>query len=87
MMSKIMALSLSDCINLFFLFPHVCLYMPKHFIHAEACMFIHDITQTCPCNILQYLTTVKVVIPDEKCDFYLIFAQNIYRGYTLEPPR
>ena len=23
----------------------------------------------------------------EKMDFFLIFAQNIDRGYTLEPPR
>ena len=23
----------------------------------------------------------------KKCDFFLIFAQNIDRGYTLEPPR
>ena len=30
MMSKMMALYLPDCINRFFLFPHVCLYMPKH---------------------------------------------------------
>ena len=22
----------------------------------------------------------------KKCDFFLIFAQNIDRGYTLEPP-
>ena len=61
MMSKIMALYLSDCINLFFLFPHVCLYMPKH-----VCLYMymkdHDNTQTCPCNILQYLVTVKMVI-------------------------
>ena len=34
MMSKIMALYLSDCINLFFV--PSCM-----FIHAEACMFIH----------------------------------------------
>ena len=23
----------------------------------------------------------------KKCDIFLIFAQNIDRGYTLEPPR
>ena len=36
MMSKIMALYLSDCIDLFFFFVPSCM-----FIHAEACMFIH----------------------------------------------
>ena len=35
MMSKIMALYLSDCINLFFIVPS-CM-----FLHAEECMFKH----------------------------------------------
>ena len=37
MMSKIMTLYLSDCINLFFV--PSCMFI--HFIHAEACMLIH----------------------------------------------
>ena len=42
------------------------------------------ITQTCLCNILQYFTeNGKFQI--KKIDI-LIFAQNIDRGYTLEPP-
>ena len=38
MMSKIMTLYLSVCINLFFFVPS-CMFI--HFIHAEACMLIH----------------------------------------------
>ena len=53
------------------------------------------ITQTCPCNILQYFTAVKIRIFRwkkcdifwKKCDIFLIFAQNIDRGYMLEPPQ
>ena len=45
------------------------------------------IAQTCTCNILQYFTAVKMVIFRlKKCDIFLVFAQNIDRGYTLEPP-
>ena len=40
------------------------------------------ITQTCPCNIQQFLKTVKMII----FDIFLIFAQNIDCGYTSEPP-
>ena len=37
---------------------------------------------------MQYLTAVKNGnFPMKKCDIFLIFAQNIDRGYTLEPPR
>ena len=42
MMSKIIALNLSDCINLFFV--PSCMFIHAEacmFIHAEACMFIH----------------------------------------------
>ena len=45
---------------------------------------LNNITQTCPCNIQQYFTAVKVV---KKCYIFLIFAQNIDCGYTLEPPQ
>ena len=42
------------------------------------------ITQTFPCNILQYFKAVKMVIFRwKKCD---IFAQNIDHGNLLEPP-
>ena len=45
------------------------------------------ITKTCPCNIQRFFFGSK----NEKCkiknDNFLIFAQNIDCGYTLEPPR
>ena len=28
-----------------------------------------------------------VIFRGKKCDIFLIFAQNIDRGYTLEPPQ
>ena len=31
------------------------------------------------------LTKVHNLFPDENCDIFLIFAQNIACGYTLEP--
>ena len=48
------------------------------------------ITQTCPCNILQYFTAVKSDNFQTKFfdfDIFLIFAQNIDCWYTLEPPQ
>ena len=40
----------------------------------------------CPCNILQYFTAEKNVnFQMKKCDIFLISAQSIDRGYTLEP--
>ena len=39
------------------------------------------ITKTCPCNIQRFFFSSKNV------DIFLIFAQNIDCGYTLEPPR
>ena len=46
------------------------------------------ITITCLCNILQYFMAVKNDNFQEKnCDIFLTFAQNIDRGYTLEPPQ
>ena len=46
------------------------------------------ITQTCPCNILQYFMAVKNGnFQMEKCDIFSpFFAQNIDGGYTLEQP-
>ena len=46
------------------------------------------ITKTRPCNIQQFFTAPKVTIFN--CfffDYFQIFAQNIDRGYTLEPPQ
>ena len=46
------------------------------------------VTQTRPCNILQYFTAEKN-FQMKKCNIFLIFAflaQIIDRGYTLEPP-
>ena len=46
------------------------------------------ITKTCPCNILNFSKLEKLKI-FTRIVFYifLIFAQNIDCGYTLEPPR
>ena len=45
------------------------------------------ITKTCPCNI-QRFSSVKIENFIRKMlIFFLIFAQNIDCGYTLEPPR
>ena len=45
------------------------------------------ITKICPCNILQFFMAVKDNFQMKNCDvFFLIFAQNIDDGYTLEPP-
>ena len=44
------------------------------------------ITQTHPCNIQKYFTAVKHEnFQLNFIDFFHIFAQNIYCGYTLEP--
>ena len=47
-------------------------------IYSNSKVFI---TQTCPCNILQYFTAVKLIIFRRK--IVIIFAQNIDRGYTF----
>ena len=44
------------------------------------------ITQTCPCNILRHFTAEKNDnFQVKNCDIFLIIAQNIDCGYTLEP--
>ena len=44
------------------------------------------ITKTCPCNKQRFFKVVKN--ENGKCFYiFLIFAQNIDCGYTLEPPR
>ena len=46
------------------------------------------ITKTCLCNLVQIFTAVKMAIFHSKnLDNFLIFAQNIDCGYTLEPPQ
>ena len=50
--------------------------------------FVRLITKTRPCNIQQYLTAVKMFIFGWIFfNIFLIFAQNIDSGYTLEPPQ
>ena len=45
------------------------------------------ITKIHPCNILQFFMAVKNVnFQKKKSNIFLIFAQNIDCGYTLEPP-
>ena len=57
------------------------------YAYAKTNVKIH-ITQTCPFNILQYFTVVKKGnFQIKNVIFFLIFAQNIDRGYTLEPPQ
>ena len=46
------------------------------------------ISKTCPCNIQIFFSAVKIEKFRQKSfDIFLICAQNIYCGYTLEPPR
>ena len=48
-------------------------------------VFMQHITQTRPCNIQQYFTAVKNVHFQMKfVNIFLIFAQNIDCGYTLD---
>ena len=51
-------------------------------------IILQYITKTCPCNIQRFFSVAKKENFVRKClIFFLIFAQNIDRGYTLEPPR
>ena len=46
------------------------------------------ITKTCPCmQYTEIFSPVKIENSMRKNDIFLIFAQNIDCGYTLEPPR
>ena len=48
---------------------------------------IFFISKTCPCNIQRFLNLLKMKIFNRNFFiFFLIFAQNIDCGYTLEPP-
>ena len=57
-------------------------------IHTCSNPIILIITKTCPCNIKNFFSVVKFEKNQKKIfDIFLIFAQNIDCGYTLEPPR
>ena len=46
------------------------------------------ITKTCPCNKQRFFLASKIEnFQLKNFDIFLIFAQNIDCGYTLEPPR
>ena len=48
----------------------------------------YSITKTCPCYIQRFFKVIKNENFQKKnLDIFLIFAQNIDCGYTLEPPR
>ena len=44
-----------------------------------------NIAKTCPCNKQRSLKNEN--FQQKNVDIFLIFAQNIDCGYTLEPPR
>ena len=48
---------------------------------------ISIITKTCPCNKQRFFELKHLKFSAEKIDIFLIFAQNIDCGYSLEPPR
>ena len=51
-------------------------------------LFYYIITKTCPCNIQRFFSGSKIEnFIGKKIVIFLIFAQNIDCGYTLEPPR
>ena len=59
-----------------------------HLIFIPASQFLNlFITKTCPCNKEGFFSLVKFENSiRKKLDIFLIFAQNIECGYTLEPP-
>ena len=48
---------------------------------------VKNITRTCPCDMQHFLKAVKMIILEKNDSFFLIFAQNIDCGYTLEMPQ
>ena len=60
--------------------------MIKEYYNPFLLNSIH-ITKTCPCNIQRFFR-VKIMqnFQWKNFDIFLIFAQNIDHGYTLEPP-
>ena len=62
-------------------------YVQFYFIITSS-SHLKIITKSCPCDIQIYFKVVKIEKLQEKnFDIFLIFAHNIYCGYTLEPPR
>ena len=52
------------------------------------CQFSKFITKTCPCNKQRLFELLQIEdFHLKNFDFFLIFAQTIDCGYTLEPPR
>ena len=64
---------------------NTCFIIPQ--FYSISVVLMGRITQTCPCNILQYFTAVKMIIFRLLLFFFFFFAQNIDCGYTLEPPQ
>ena len=63
------------------------MYMIRAGVKITAAHLYH-ITKTRPCNTHWFFTAVKIIIfKMKKFDIFLIFAVNIDRGYTLEPPQ
>ena len=81
-----MAWCLSEGLGLIPLWPcirlcHLIVALPGHISYI-------NITKKCPCNIQRFFTTVKMIFfLDKKLNTFLIFAQNIDCGNTLEPPQ
>ena len=48
---------------------------------------MYPITKICPCNKENFLSLKNENFQQKNVDIFLIFAQNIDCGYTLEPPR
>ena len=53
-------------------------------------LLLHEnnaITKTCPCNKQRFFSLKNENFQPKNVDIFLIFAQNIDCGYTLEPHR
>ena len=58
-----------------------------HYVPKAEKSLVH-FTKTCPCNIQRFFSGVKIEnFVGKFFDIFLVFAQNIDCGYTLEPPR
>ena len=65
-----------------------CIMQKQRSRSATLIVLLLYITKTRPCNIQQYFTALKNVNFKMKfLNIFLIFAQNIDCGYTLEPPQ
>ena len=63
-----------------------CTLVYAYFVASAVVVVGEIITKTRPCNILKFFLAVKMK-HWKNFDIFLIFAQNIDCGYTLEPPR